>query len=80
MTLAPMGGGLQGDALTGTIHFNIAGENGTKVSVDEYDMSVKYRKHYPNLKFDFNTETMDVKEAYDISFYNVDIEHMNNEI
>ena len=62
MTLDPMGGGLQGDALTGKITIDVEGK------IDDLEMYNKYIDIFPNLKITYGSKpTVDM--AHEINFY-----------
>ncbi len=65
------------EALTGTLTIDLLCEDGSKPSVNEFDIYYRYNKIYPNLTIKYG-DNITGEKAYSIAFYRTDIDNMTD--
>lgn len=67
------------EALTGTLKINALCEDGTKPSVNEFDIYYRYNSIYPNLVITYGNNVTGEK-AYTVEFYRTDVDNMTDDV
>ena len=67
------------EALTGTLKINSLCEDGSKPSVNEFEIYLRYNAIYPNLTITYGDNVIGEK-AYTVQFYRTDIENMSSNV
>lgn len=67
------------EALTGTLEINPLCEDGSKPSVNEFEIYLRYNAIYPNLAITYGDNVVGEK-AYTVQFYRTDIENMSSDV
>lgn len=79
MRIATKNGIEHSEALTGTLKINPLCDDGSKPSVNEFDIYYRYNAIYPNLTITYG-DNITGEKAYTVHFYRTDVDNMSDSV